>query len=178
MTIRLAQPADLPAYTDLVQRTSQATYVNPEVGFTPELFAPEVYQQPWLKDYLSARFIPEPGKHIWVATHQGQLIGTITIVEMGDICELLGLYVDVGHQGRGIGTRLWQTALKTVGNREVVLNTYTHNPTVAIYKHWGFIEDTSKLRFPSQWPGLAPGATAQGFYLRRPVANSRPIANK
>jgi ribosomal protein S18 acetylase RimI-like enzyme len=170
VTIRAITKADLPAYIDLVQRTSQATYVKPEVGFTRELFSAAVYQQPWLKDYLSARVVPEPGKHVWVAaTPTGQLIGTITIVEMGNTCELLGLYVDTAHQGQGIGTRLWQTALTIIGRREVVLNTYTHNPTVAIYKHWGFVEDTSKPHFASQWPGLAPGSTAEGFYLRRPA---------
>lgn len=168
-TIRTITPDDLTAYIDLVQRTSQATYVNPEVGFTPELFSPAVYRQPWLHDYLSARVTPEPGKHVWVALIEGKLIGTITIVEMGGTCELLGLYVDPHYHGQGIGSQLWQTALEVVGRREIVLDTYTHNPTVTIYKHWGFVEDTTKPHFPSEWPGLAPDAIAEAFYLRRPA---------
>jgi GNAT superfamily N-acetyltransferase len=175
VTIRAITPADLPAYIGLVQRTSQATYVNPEVGFTPELFSPAVYQQPWLRDYLSARVVPVPGKHVWVAFIKDKLIGTVTIVEMGEVCELLGLYVDTSYHGQGVGSQLWQTALKAVGRREIVLNTYTHNPTVAIYKHWGFVEDTSKPHFPSEWPGLAPDATAEGFYMRRPATSAVTI---
>lgn len=167
--IRPALWPDLTSYIDLIQRTSQATYVSPAIGMTPDLFSPQVYDQPWLYDYLAARLKPDSPVKVWVAEHGTQLVGTIGVSEADAGCELLGLYVDARYQGQGIGHQLWDTARAVIGDREAHLSTYAHIPVVDIYKHWSFIEDQNKPPTPSVWPGLPPDASVQALYLRRPA---------
>lgn len=168
LKIRRARAEDLASYVELVQRVSQATYPAPEIGMGPDLFAPEVYRKPPIGPLLAERLSPESGILVWLAFSSDKLIGTIALHPGIGRSELLGLYVDPSYQGHGAGAALWHVLLKANKGGELWLTTYMHcTHALEIYRHWGFITDSRRQIFVSQWPGLKAGHGVRGVYLVR-----------
>ncbi len=76
---------------------------------------------------------------------EGQVVGTVAAVPDSDEtsrAQLLRLYVDPGHWGRGIGRRLHDSALghlRDAGYRVVVLWVLERNVRArAMYERWGW----------------------------------------
>ncbi len=105
-------------------------------------------------------------KKVWFAYDSGKLIGAITIEDLGNECELRGFYVEKSYQGKGIGKSLWKKALEFAGKKDIILDTYTHNRTIEIYKKWGFVVDETKGKFFRHWEEWPKGIKAECLYMR------------
>ena len=84
-----------------------------------------------------------PGRRFWVLEAGGRVIGTAAVDRRGRwTCELMKMYLDRRHRGRGLGRRLLRVALafaRRAGYRRVVLETNTRLRTaIALYERAGF----------------------------------------
>lgn len=134
ITIRLAKPSDIRQYTDLLQRTYEAAYASEEHGLPKELFSKEIFNTEDTQRYLLSNLEQNENQRTWLAFQGEQLIGSITATIKGSDCEFRGFYVAPELQGKGIGRRLAELANQFAANRDIILDTYTHNTkTLAMY---------------------------------------------
>ncbi len=94
------------------------------------------------KSYLDVRHYFE---EFWIMLDGEEIIGTAALKRMDERrCELKSLYLYRGFQGRGLGRKLLETALKTAedsGYREMYLDTLsTSRRALALYEKAGFIQ--------------------------------------
>lgn len=165
--IRLAKESDLLAYTKLLQQTYQDTYVFDAIGLTKECFSKVVFNTKDSQDYLKSNIKINDKQKTWLVFLDKELIGSITIVDKDKECEMRGLYVATDFQGKGIGSKLWKFVLNFAGNREIVLDTYSHNTkTIEIYKNWGFEIDTEKGEFYRHWSEWQEDLKVKCIYMR------------
>ncbi|MBN2623085.1 MAG: GNAT family N-acetyltransferase [Acidimicrobiales bacterium] len=141
--IRAAEPRDAVAIGTVWQRAALVGY---EGIFPPDVPAP----RPEVLVERSRQAIAAQGYNalVLVACHtgpEGQVVGTIAAVPDPDEtsrAQLLRLYVDPGHWGRGIGRRLHDSALRHLqgaGYRVVVLWVLERNLRArAMYERWGW----------------------------------------
>ncbi|HEX6416866.1 MAG TPA: GNAT family N-acetyltransferase [Acidimicrobiales bacterium] len=141
--IRAAEPRDAPAIGTIWQRAALAGY---EGIFPPDAPAPSLE----LLTERSRLAIAAQGYNTLVLVacptgHDGQVVGTVAVAPDPDEtsrAQLLRLYVDPGHWGRGIGRRLHDTALehlRAAGYRVVVLWVLESNVRArSIYEGWGW----------------------------------------
>lgn len=166
--IRLAHPDELVAYTKMLQPIYVATYVDESIGLTKDCFSEEVFASDQVQNYLRDKLTPRDGQRTWFATDDGAIVGTISITDNGDDCEMAAFYVRLDYQGRGIGKRLWHKALDFAGEKPITLDLYSHNHNaIELYTKWGFVEDVSRPRFyrrQAEWP---EGLEAECLYMRR-----------
>jgi putative acetyltransferase len=94
VTLRRATPADVEAIAALFRRVQEAT-----VPFRPDLHTPEE-DRAMLGGVIAK-------DNVWIAEDAGAIIGFIAHRD-GFVGHL---YVDMGHQGRGIGTKLLEMAM-------------------------------------------------------------------
>lgn len=153
VNIRLARKEDLSEYTKLLQAIYQDAYVNEVIGLTKECFSQEVFTSKRIQDYLKSNLKISNKQKTWLAILGRELIGSITIQNMADECELKGFYVKTKCQGKGVGRRLWKDALSFANEKDIVLDIYRHNKkTIDIYKKWGFKIDAVRGNFFRHWP--------------------------
>lgn len=171
--IRIAAIDDLAAYTNLLQQTYESAYVDDELGLTKECFSKEVFATEGTQEYLKSHLVDTDNQKTWLAFAGVTLVGAITCVVRESEAELTGFYVDPEFQGKGIGKRLYELALKFAGKREVVLDIYAHNRrTIEMYRKWGFELDKSRgdngyfYRHWDEWP---QELQARCMYMRRGV---------
>lgn len=146
MTLRLAQPSDVPAIADLGRRAFVAKF-----GF---LYSPENLTQ-FLEDMHShakvAREVADPGMKVAVIDDDGILASFCKIVRTSSLpthtdarapIELKQLYTDPDLIGRGHGARLMEWALAEArgwGADEIQLSVYADNPQAQKFYHrYGF----------------------------------------
>jgi RimJ/RimL family protein N-acetyltransferase len=141
--IRAAEPRDAAAIGTVWQRAALVGY---EGIFPPDVPPPS----PELLTERSRQAIAAQGFNtlVLVACHtgpDGSVVGTIAAAPDPDEssrAQLLRLYVDPGHWGRGIGRRLHDTALghlQHAGYRVVVLWVLERNVRArAMYERWGW----------------------------------------
>ena len=133
--IRLASKRDLPAYTKLLQKTYQDAYTYDAIGLTKECFSEEIFNTEDTQKYLKSNLITDKNQKTRLALSDKELIGSITILDKGEECELRGFYVATNFQGKGLGKKLWKFALSFADNKDIFLNIYAHNTkTIEIYK--------------------------------------------
>jgi ribosomal protein S18 acetylase RimI-like enzyme len=165
--IRLADESDLLVYTKLLQKTYKNTYVFDAIGLTKECFSKAVFNTNDSQDYLKSNLKINDKQKTWLAFLDKELIGSITIVDKDKECEMRGFYVATDFQGKGIGSKLWKFVLSFAGNREIVLDTYSHNTkTIEIYKNWGFEIDTEKGEFYRHWSEWPEDLKVKCVYMR------------
>lgn len=169
--IRLAKKSDLQNYTKLLQKTYEDSYVDETLGLAKDLFSMEIFNSLDTQNYLSSNLVVNKKQKTWLAFVGLDLVGSITIAEKEDECELRGFYVASDFQGQGIGKRLWKLALNFSKNKDIVLDIYAHNTkTIEMYKRWGFKIDTQKGEFYRHWPEWPDGVKAKSIYMRYSIA--------
>ncbi len=167
ISIRPAKASDIKDYTDLLQRTYEASYVNEKLGLTKDCFSKEVFATKNSQDYLKGNLVVNDKQKTWLAFLGSKLIGSVTIEDQGKECELRGFYVAVEHQGTGIGRKLWKKALAFAAGKNVGLNLYAHNQkSIEMYKKWEFQIDREKGEFYRHWPEWPEGLRAKCLYMR------------
>ena len=156
MLIRAAELHDAAAIGTVWQRAALVGY---EGIFPPEVPAPSSE----LLTQRSAQAIAAQGYNtlVLVACHtgpDGQVVGTIAACPDPDEtsrAQLLRLYVDSGHWGRGIGRRLHDTALghlQHAGYRVVVLWVLERNVRArTMYERWGWRATPARQ---TEYPGI------------------------
>ena len=106
ITIKPAKKGDLQTYTDLLQKTYEATYTNDKLGLTKECFSKEIFHSSDTQNYLLSNLVNDDKQKCWLAFLGPQLVGAITIKAKERECQLIGFYVDPEYQGQGIGKTL------------------------------------------------------------------------
>ena len=170
-TIKLASLKDLKKYTDLLQQTYQSAYTNEKLGLTADCFSKEIFATDNTQDYLKSHLINNHSQKTWLAFKDHVLVVSITcILENDDEAELTGFYVHPDYQGQGVGKKLYRQALEFSGNKDFVLDIYTHNTkTVKMYEKWGWVLDVSRGDngyFYRHWPEWPKGLKAKAMYMR------------
>lgn len=108
VTIRKAKPEDTPQLEALFQRTRQETFIT------------RPHDEFQLGDY--AKSVEED--EVWVAEENGDVVGFVSTYPADNFIH--NLFVLTHHQGRGIGSRLLQTAEANL-SRPMTLKIATDN---------------------------------------------------
>jgi len=167
-TIRLARPDDLTQYTAMMQKTYEHAYTSDSIGLTKECFSIEVFNSKDTQDYLKSRLENNAAQQSWMAVYNNKIIGGVVAKDSAGECEMTGFYVLPKFQGVGLGKRLWQKVLNFAGDKDIVLDIYTHNKkAIEMYKKWGFTEDKNRARFYRHWLEWPEGVRAESLYMRR-----------
>ena len=96
--------------------------------------------------------------NFWVAVDQGQIVGTIGLLDAGDARGVLRkMFVAASHRGTGLAAELLQTCLtwaQTAKMTEVMLGT-TEQMKAAhrFYEKWGFVELRAES-LPTSFPRM------------------------
>jgi putative acetyltransferase len=111
----------------------------------------------WLERYFSVedidrrvlgdpqRWILAPGGHIFLATRDGDVVGTVALLrEAEGVYELSKMAVDPAHQGHGIGRRLGEAAIarfRALGGTRLFLESNRKLlPAIHLYEALGFVD--------------------------------------
>lgn len=148
LKVSKAVPDDALGINTVFYKAWLATYPNEEAGITVEDIE-ESY-----KDRLSPERI-EKGKERLrntsenelrlVAKAGGEVIGVSRVIRDEEFNKLQTLYVLPEHQGKGVGTALWEEGKKFLDTtKDTVLEVATYNTNaINFYKKLGF-EDTGR----------------------------------
>ena len=167
LKIRLAESSDLKTYTDLLQKTYQEAYTDESIGLTTDCFSKEIFATERVQAYFRSNLVQNAKQKTWLAFLEKNLVGSITIFDQGNECELRGFYVSSIHQGKGIGKQLFERVLKFTKGKDIVLDTYAHvGKTIEMYKRWGFRIDKKKGTFWRHWSEWPKGLKAKCIYMR------------
>ncbi len=167
ISIKLAQKSDLKKYTDLLQQTYQDTYTDEKLGLTKDCFSKDIFATEDTQKYLKSNLVLSDKQKTWLAFDGLKLVGSITITEKSEECELRGFYVATKYQGKGIGKKLLSKALNFARGEGIVLDLYAHNhKTIRMYERWGFRVDKQKGTFYRHWPEWPEGLKAKCLYMR------------
>lgn len=139
MHIRLAEPKDIAQLADLLTRVWQASYRH----IFPADVLDKIEPEKWLPGLTSA--LQNPAINYYVATEQEKVIGMLCFGTGRDPqfgkTEIYVLNVDPNFQGKGIGKRLMDIALKECQGETIYLHVITENRTArAFYERIGFVE--------------------------------------
>ncbi|MBC6991836.1 GNAT family N-acetyltransferase [Hymenobacter sp. BT491] len=90
-------------------------------------------------------YILDQGGHIFMASYQGQLVGTCALLRETDaVFELAKMAVTPSAQGLGIGRLLGEAAIakaRALGIRQLeLLSNRRLSPALALYRKLGFVE--------------------------------------
>ncbi len=127
ITLRPAEPADLPALRDLTWRITLA-----EPAYADQARAqPDAIQGP-------SEAFEQDG--VTVAEHAGRLVGYVAVLRHADPpAEIDGLFVEPDLQGRGIGRRLLLTGLERLRATGADVVTVVASPAaIGVYEACGF----------------------------------------
>ncbi len=118
----------------------------------------ESADEPYLVDPLGT--IVNPGGAVFVAEHQGSVVGTAAVAPYGtDTMELLKLTVEPGMRGSGLGRRLVEACMahaRSDGARRLVLVSNSKlQAALRLYERMGFVH--------APLPPDVPYATADVF---------------
>lgn len=130
-TLRPATVDDAPAIAEYHLRASKASFAELLISGSYDGATPRVERfRSWLE--------PQSGFTTTVADIDGVAVGHVTV--SGN--ELVHLFIDPDHQGRGLGRRLLaagEELLATAGHTDVELHTMIGNTTaIALYRSAGW----------------------------------------
>jgi ribosomal protein S18 acetylase RimI-like enzyme len=167
ISIKRSQKNDLAQYTELLQKTYQNSYINPEIRLTKDCFSEEIFASSRIQALLKKNLLNNKQQKTWLALLNLKIVGSITILNKNNEYELKGFYVASEYQGKGIGKMLWQKAYQFTKEKDIVLDIFAHNKkTIDMYKKWGFDIDSSKGKFFSHWPEWPKDVVAECIYMR------------
>jgi len=138
---------------------------------TADCFSKAVFATKNTQQYLTSHLLNNDNQKTWVAEIESEIVGAITAININAYqAELTGFYVLPRFQGQGIGKKLYKKALAFAGNRNLILDIYTHNnKTIAMYQKWGWQIDESRGDtgfFSRHWPEWPPGLEAKSVYMK------------
>ena len=126
--IRLGEPADLPAASDVYRSASLSN-----AGDRDNLLAHPEYLVLGPEGLAEGR--------TYVAEEEGSVVGFATWIEAGGIFELEDLFVDPGWRRRGIAAALVSRIAQVLGARGVRRLEVTANPhAMGFYRAAGFVD--------------------------------------
>ncbi len=145
MQIRAANLADAEAIHHLVVELSDDFFIYPDRRGSEGFFNSVSIRA--ISDYLS-----DTRYRYWLAQDpQGLLLG---LLALRDASHVFHLFVRASHQGQGVASQLWRTALSYLqehGNTvEITVNSSVR--AAPSYQHWGFratteVQSKDGLRF-------------------------------
>jgi len=148
--VSLARPDERAELWDLYQRTFLDAYVNDKAGITREMLleflaTDTVYFPKNWQPYLEH---PSKKRTVYVARHDGKIVGMVAPVLVEGRHRITGLYVAPAAQHMGIGTELMRKALAHHGNVDVYIGIASHVKGLEkFYKPFGFkVAEPGKLR--------------------------------
>lgn len=168
--ITTAMPEDAEGMQEVFYRSWLATYPNEEHGITAED----------IEDHYKDRLSPERLAHrraqilaqsdanrFIVARDRGTVIGVLRAVRKADVNHLQTIYLLPEYRRRGIGTRLWEEARKTLDPaHDDVVEVVSYNaPAIAFYEKLGF-RDTGE-RFTDERFRMKSGSVLPEMRMRR-----------
>lgn len=125
------------------QPEHQAAFRDLNVAWITRYFVLEDLDRRMLDDPQG--YILDPGGYIFMARHQGRLVGTCALIkEPGGVYELAKMAVTPEAQGLGIGWLLGRAAIdkaREIGAHELeLLSNRRLAPALALYRKLGFVE--------------------------------------
>lgn len=148
ITIIKPTPEDAAGIQNLFYKTWLATYPNAEFGIT-EADVHEHFKDAFTQESLSKvaeHVAPEmPNRLILVAKDDDTVIGIVRAFIREKANQLQAIYVLPEYQRQGVGTMLWQEALKFFDPaKDIIVQVATYNTqAINFYKKIGFV-DTGK----------------------------------
>ena len=137
VTIAKSEPEDAEGINDVIKSSWYATYITPLIGVTKE-DVDLMYAKNEKEQIAVFRKRAENAKEddISLVAKEGEkVVGFIRLTILADTAELLSLYVHPEYTGNGIGTSLWQEALKILpADRIVFTEPVEHTPSIDFYK--------------------------------------------
>ncbi|HVY54322.1 MAG TPA: GNAT family N-acetyltransferase, partial [Thermodesulfobacteriota bacterium] len=133
---------------EVIKLSWYATYVTPEIGVTKEdidlMYAKSEKGQ--MEAFRRRAGLSKNDDITLVAKGGEKVIGIIRLVDFPDHIRVRTLYVHPLHVGKGIGTKLWNEAIRLMPSYKPVI-TYPaeHTKSVDWYKKMGFVETGEKL---------------------------------
>jgi N-acetylglutamate synthase-like GNAT family acetyltransferase len=129
--IRRAKPEDAAA----IARVLYESFIEYEALYTPEGFAATTPN----KKQVLARMQEGP---IWVALHEGKVIGTVAAVVKESSVYIRGMAILPAGRGTGTGKKLLdevESYAASAGRRHLFLSTTPFlNPAIRLYERYGF----------------------------------------
>ena len=137
MNLRPANASDAAAFAALIMSHRALLTLDPEGRGAEQFF--ESVSTDALRDYL------ESDRYTYtVAEGDGEILGFIGI---RDRSHLFHLFVSSDHQGKGIGRRLWDNALRVASEQSNAVP-FTVNSSlnaVPVYRRFGFVEAAPRV---------------------------------
>ncbi len=164
---RHPKSSDLAEYTNMLQVTYSDRYVDETIGLPPKLFSIEVFNSVDTQKYLKSKLERTEAQNTWLAFDGDKLVGSITLIDKDENCELTAFYVLHSYQGMGIGRSLFDLAFSKSRDKDITLEIYAHNKkSIELYKNWGFEVDTARGKLKRHWPEWPEGIEAESIYMR------------
>lgn len=144
ITISKPIPEDSRGIHEVMKASWYATYPNTKIGITKEdgdmSYTPEVEQTQI--DALNHRAEnPKDSNISLVAKFEEKVLGYIRLKLHENNTELISLYVHPDYFGNGIGTDLWEEALKLIPkDKPVIVEVADYTKAVEFYKKIGFVD--------------------------------------
>jgi len=147
VTISKPTPEDAEGMNEVIKLSWYATYITPEIGITKEdidrMYAQSELQQ--IEVFRKRAQNPKDDDLTLVAKEGNKVLGVIRLVIFDDHIRVRTFYVNPTHTGKGIGTSLWNEALKHLPkNKPIVAWPAEHTKSVEFYKKLGFIATGEK----------------------------------
>jgi RimJ/RimL family protein N-acetyltransferase len=159
-TIRLSTPADVDDYLALREAVAaEGRGIGAELPLDVERDR---------RVFLES--IASETQSSWVAVDEaGTVLGNLGIFLLGYGVAELGMMVDAGWRGRGVGSALLQCGLdwaRDVGAHKVALQHWpTNEPAAALYEKFGFVEEGRLRRHYRRRNGELWDAVVRGLVL-------------
>ena len=136
-------PEDARRIKDLIKASWYATYINEEVGINKaDIDAMYAENQDEQIEVLRSRATTPRENDISLVAKDGDIVvGFIRLKIHPELVDLLSLYILPNQEGKGIGTSLWQEALKVLPkDKPVIAEVATYTKAKDFYAKLGFID--------------------------------------
>ncbi len=154
MKILEAVPEDAKFLVNVQTQAWVCAYPNRELGITKKDIKDKAEE---FNSQGAERVIKEilkPGAKTWIAKADDKVVGFIGVLKTADESKIMALHILPEFQGKGIGTKLLNTALDWLGNsKKITIEVVIYNnQAIEFYKKFGFkntgeiVED--KIRLP------------------------------
>jgi GNAT superfamily N-acetyltransferase len=167
VVIRPAGSADAAAVAAFCQPIYASVYPNEKYGMKPEHFSPEIFNTADTIEYFEKILALNDHQRAYVASADGEIIGSISIERLSDCYEIHGFYVAQAWQGRGVGRQLVAEARKYYrGDLPVHVEVAeTNEAAIAMYQRWGFTVAPHLGVNIRHWPEWPEGVQNTYIYL-------------
>ncbi|MEI6042703.1 MAG: GNAT family N-acetyltransferase [bacterium] len=170
ITIQKATPVDVLGIGEVFYKTWLATYPNEEIGITTEDVEFRFKDR---KNRDGSKFANIPDNELFLVAKEGDgVVGVCDLIKHHEKNELKAIYILPEYQGRGIGKKFWNEALKFFDlKKDTIVNVVTYNNNaIEFYKRLGF-EDLGK-RFMDEHFRMESGAIPPEMEMVMPAGKS------